>query len=827
MNWDVWVAGPLRDAARSLARSRGFTVTAVLSVGGAIGLACSLFAVIMAAFFVAPPFKDPERLVQFWQTASPASSQPQDYLTPVRMEAWVGHQEFRTLQGVAATGLGPTLILRGDDGAEKVSTAPVLGDWFKTMGVEAERGRVLSEDDLRSGASPAAVVSDSYWRSRMGGGALGSLVLSGVGYTVVGVMPPAFASSETVWVPVESLPAALRPAAYAGVGRLRAGFSPGDAATEVQHLAAVQVQEDSARYAGLGATVKQFGAQARGANRPALWMLAGVVLAVLLLALNNLTVLMLVRAQARHTALAVRAALGASRWELGRGLAAEGVLIGLSGATIGLVLAVWGKDAAAALPGVDLSFEPPLGLGAVGVAVGLAVLAATVIGVEPARRLGSLNLQELLQRRAAGSGGTRGERRARDVLVAVQVAMCVILLPIAGVLAEAYHAYGGLDVGFDARRVVEAFPDWTVADLAATQQWQVADRVTQRLARFPGVEATSAWRQIGEDYPPRPEFDAVTDGRGVSSRVQDRLYRYYEVRPGFFATLGVKLVRGRLFTPADERGITPVAVVTEHAARAWWPDTDPLGHQIKLGASGTWMTVVGVVKDIHQLNELGRAIAIRSAPPLPLVFVPAGQFSSPPVGWRPFSCCSGVRIGIRPAGSIAVGVQAAQSVLAQEAPDLPMVRIGSIYDAQMRSFVGQSIASAGKLVAAALIVALVLALVGIIGVVNETVHRRTHEVGVRMALGARARHISWVIARASVYTTCAGVCTGLVILAVLRAWLSKTIFGFEVQYLAPGVLSLSVLAPAATVVLVTTLLAVIIASRRAFRVDVVDALRSD
>jgi len=206
LNRDILVARPVRNAARSLVRSPGFTATAVLSVGVAIGLACSVYAVIAATFFAALPHREPERLVEFWQTERPGSSQPSDYLAPDRMDEWVRKEDFRTLEVVAATGVGPRLIFRGTEQALKVTTAPVLGDWFRTLGVNVARGRVLTPEDLRPGAPPAAVVSDAFWREYMGGADLHNIVLSGLDYAVVGVTPASLTSDRTVWIPVESLP---------------------------------------------------------------------------------------------------------------------------------------------------------------------------------------------------------------------------------------------------------------------------------------------------------------------------------------------------------------------------------------------------------------------------------------------------------------------------------------------------------------------------------------------------------------------------------------------------------------------------------------------
>ncbi len=300
--------GLLRESARSLARSPVFTVASATSVGLAIGLACSVYAVIQASVLAPLPYAEPDRLVEMWQTARPGSSQRQDRLQPRRMEEWAGAADLRSLESVAGTGIGDPLVMTGPDGPIRVTVHPVLGDWFETMGVPAARGRVLLPDDLDPGAERAAVVSDAFWRDRLSE-QFKTIRLSDITYSVVGVMPRSFASGEQVWMPAETLPLEVKPVAYVGVGRLREGATLADAVTEIEQMAAAQVAADSALFGGVGATAQRLRAQGGGPNRQTLWMLTGVVVAVLLVGLSNLTTLMLVRAQARSQALAIRASV--------------------------------------------------------------------------------------------------------------------------------------------------------------------------------------------------------------------------------------------------------------------------------------------------------------------------------------------------------------------------------------------------------------------------------------------------------------------------------------------------------------------------------------
>lgn len=816
----------LKEASHSLRRSPVFTITAVLSVGLAIGVTCSIFAVVQAVFFTRLPYPEPDRLVELRPTESPESSDVVDRLLPVRMEEWVGSAGFRFLEGVSGTGFGTGLVLRGPEGPARVGAEVVIGDWFGTMGVAAARGRILAPEDLVPGAPPAAVVSNAFARERLSGG-LGTIRLSETSYDVVGVMPRSFASDEKVWVPLASLPADARPVGYVGVARLKPGATVFDARREIQRLAALQVARDSARYAERGATARRLAEVGRGTNKPSLWMLTGVVLAVLFVGLGNLASLFLVRAQARRATLAVRASLGASRWQLGQGLMAEGLLVGLGGSVLGVILSFWGTDMVVAYLRSEYLFpsEPAIGPAVITLAVVLGVLVSVLVGVEPMRRLPALDLRDLLQRGAGTTGSTRGERWTRNLLVGAQITVTLVLVAAAAVLWSAHRTYAEVDLGYDAEQVVEAIPDYPLAGLEGPEQWALARRVLGRLQQRPGISGATAWRVVGEDYPPRPENDAVMDGPPRES-ASHGLYHYYEVGPDFFRTMGVEIVQGRPFRASDERGGAPVAVVTRRGAEAWWPGDDPIGHQVKLGQAGTWMTVVGIAEDIHRLDGLGR-VGGPVRRPRRLLFMPAGQFDTLPVGWRTFACCEGVMIAARASSSTSEAARALRSELARQAPGLPVDRIGTMQDVQMETSVVRAIAVTGKLVTAGMLVVLLLALVGIGGVVAEALTRRTREIGVRIALGARAHQVAATVARESVLTALAGVGAGVLLIAGLHEVLRTLFFSYSVSMLGPGVFAPKVLGFVTAMVLLLALGAALGVAARATSVNPVQVLRSE
>ena len=823
------MASIVKQAARSLLRSPAFSLTAVASVGIGVGLAVSLFAIAQAALFPPVPYPDMDRLVEIWPTARPGSDQPVDYLTPERMMEWAG-SDMRFLERISGRGMAGPLILRLEEGAERVQSEPIVGDWFGTLGVSAARGRTLAPTDLVAGAEPAVVVSDALWRNRLSTDPSfpgGTISLTGITFTVVGIMPSSCDPEEKVWVSAETLP--RRPAAYGGVARLRGGATVADATQEVARLAAAQVAVDSARYGGFGATVRPFATFGRSTTS-GLWLLVGVVGAVLLVGLNNLTHLFLVRAQRRSADLAVRASLGASIRQIGVGLITEAFLVAVAGGALGLFLAIWGKDLVGVLlPAATSSVEPVVGLWALVLAITLTMLVAAVVGLEPLRRLAGLDLRTLLQGGASGATAPRGERHTRNVMVATQVAVSVVLVTTAVLLNVAWQRYRALDVGYDADRVVRARPDWEMRGTDAAGQWSLARRVADRVAQRQEVEGVAVWRAVIESYPPRPEFDAVPDGPPRSFDAMDQLHSYYEVEPGTLKALGIPLIRGRMITEEDGPGSPPLALVTRGGAEVWWPGEDPLGHQVKIGQEGTWMTVVGVVEDLQSLGVLGR-VTTRRERTLPLLFTPSRQALEVPVGWITMAdCygCDGVVIGVRASTATSDAARALREEISDADSDLPLLELRTFLDSQLSGYYRQTILLPGRLATAGVVVALLLAFVGAVGLVTEGVARRTREIGVRVALGASSRQVLATIAREGILTTASGLVVGLVLVVGLHRTLSGTLFSYYALRLGADTLQPSLLAGVAGGVMMVTLAVTLASAQRALSVDPVEALRSE
>jgi putative ABC transport system permease protein len=414
-------------------------------------------------------------------------------------------------------------------------------------------------------------------------------------------------------------------------------------------------------------------------------------------------------------------------------------------------------------------------------------------------------------------------------MVGAQVAVCVVLVSMLGVFAAAYRAYAAVDPGYDARRLVRAAPDWQAAGMDAAAQWAVARQVAERVRHDPAVSAVALWHLMMGAWPPQPRYAAVIDGapgHGVGTP--------YRVDPGFFRAIGIELLRGRGFTDADNAGSRPVVVVTKDGADAWWPGQNPLGHRIRFGKDAPWMTVVGVVSHVGPVGGSGRFWTIilkLQKRQMPSVFVPARQWLTLPPGWRENAdCdeCEGVSMAVRASGEVSQAGKALRSALHAAAPDLPLNFVATIYDRQMSSsYAARQIVPPGRLAAAGSVVGLLLAVLGIVGVVADGVARRTREIGVRMALGAPAAGVLGAVARESILTGLAGLGAGLAVLIALHGAISKRVIDMQIRSLTPKLIDPMLLAAAAGVVLALVLLAALATARRALRVDPAEALRSE
>jgi predicted permease len=822
---------------RAVSRTPFFALATIASLSIGIGACAAASTVVRAVFFAPLPYAEAERLVEIWSTPDPASRQRIDAVPSERIRRWMQH-DFRSLETFAARA-GLTVVLEGDV-PERIDGVAVSGPFFQTLGVSPRLGRTLASDDDRPGAEHAVVLSGALWERRYTGdpSIIGRVLnLSGTPYTVVGVMPDAFDDQPRVWIPAWTSSDAPS-LAWFGVGRLREGAEVEGAILEVQQTAAAEVTADSTSFGGMGAVAIPLGQAERGGASGPLWALVAIVSVVFLLALTNLTTLFLVRGAERGRAIAVRAALGATPWQLGRELLMESSFLAGAGAACGLVVALWGKDVLRAAIGDQFpaSASPTLDIWAFGFTGALAMAAAALVGLEPLRHLTRLDLNRFLRGSGAVTTVGPGQRRTRSFVVAGQVALTITLVCVGGVLSLAVTKFGRIDLGYDADRIVAAYPDYEIAPMSDAEQLTLGLAVIDRLAGHPGVEDIALWRMSSQDYPSRPEHDAVFEAGAIDLPARLGLYRYYEVSGAFFETLGISILSGRDFGAGDSPGSPSVGIVSEGGARAWWPDQDPIGRRLKLGESGEWITVVGVAADAADLHQYGRAFSVgtvtRDHQHLPLLYRPTTQRTEPPDGWR-----SGWRSSPVGHDGVVVGARISRdpgpvtATLVRElgtlSPALPMRYAGPLPDWQLGAYQGRLLRLYRTLAMTLATVAFLLALLGIVGVVSDGVVRRTREIAVRKALGARSGRLTIVLVRESVLIAAAGVAVAVIAVLLLDGVIRQDSNYYRELLLGTPLIDWRALSVAITSTLAATALTSVVCARRADRIEPATALRWD
>ena len=755
------------------------------------------------------PFPQQERLVRLFSSQHGVrwTMSPPDFVDFRRQSTSFSEMAAMNQGNFALTGSGP---------AEQLSGAAVTGGFFTTVGVQPLLGRAMVPADGDPTAARVAVLGYGVWQRRFGGdrSVVGRTVqLDGEPATVVGVMPEGFdfPGGSDVWLPLrfgaQDL-ATQRGAHYIDVlGRLKPGVSLVTAQAQLRRIAAnltaaypTTNKDETVQLTGLRESL------VGDVRTPLLILLAAVGL-VLLISCANVAGLLLVRGWRRQRELAIRTALGADRGRLVRILLAESLLVAAAGGAGAVLLAVWGTSLIRQLTAVAIPLlgETRVDWAALGFTGALALITALIFGLAPAWLVSSAAaLPERLK--AEGRGAAGGRSRGRGVLVVVETALAVVLLTGAGLLVRSFDHLRSVDPGFDPHHVLTfglSLPD---ASYPPERSAAFMQSLTQRLEAIPGVRSAGAIFGLpltGFGY----SITAYSvDGRRLSNDEASHLSTQIRVvTPDFFRTMGIPVRRGRGITAADRAGAPPVMVVNDAAAKLLWPGADALGHQLvlgtKLGLGGERAggEVVGV---IGNLKDAGLASS-----PEPTIYLAHAQF---PTGY--------MSVALRTAGDPLLASRAAQRALAATDPDVPLFRLRSM-DQLMAASVAQPRLYT-VLLGLFAVVAMLLVAVGLYGIVAQGVAQRRRELGIRLALGARAREVVSLIVRQGIALVVGGLVLGLIggLLAtrVLRSLL------FEVgphDPLAFGAGALVLLAVSAA--------ACYLPARRATRVDPVEVLKEE
>jgi len=796
----------VRYGVRMLLKSPGFTIIAVVALALGIGANTAIFSFVNGVLLRPLPFAASERLVGLRETL------PDEGSIPLAQRTFVAWSENSAVFESIAAMSSSEANLEGDD-PQRVTAAKVTPSYFNVMGAQPVLGRPLLPEDAQPDGERVVVLSYELWQSRFGGER--SVIdqqtrIDGRSHTIVGVMPPALTDASigwmSLWTPLRFSERGLNnPYRYLDANaRLKPGVSVAQARAELKHIMA-SLRQDFPQTHG-----KPYGVDMRplrdfvvGARtRTALYVLAGAVMFVLLIACANVANLLLARASSRGREIAVRAALGASRARIVRQLLVESLILSALGAGLGLLLASFGIDALAAIYGdaIPRFAEVQINTPALFFTLGLSILTALAFGLAPALRATKFDINAALKDGARG-GVTAGARRhrLRSALVVSEIALSLVLLVGAGLLIQSFLRLRAVEPGFELDRVLTMEVSLPFATYGEPQQRTNFYRQTlERIAALPGVESASATQSL--PFRPTMLTDAVIiEGQPAPPAGQEPFIRGTSITADYFRTMGMRLVSGRAFTEQEtwEGGSV---IINQSFARRFFGNQDPIGQRVKVGYDRAWLTVVGVVQDTTQNSVDTETIAE--------MFVPYVNGANPSVVRMNFV--------VRAAGDPTSIIGAVREEIRRSDSALPVSDV-----ATMRSLADRVLSPARfSLVLLTLFaaVALILALIGIYGVMNYTVTQRTREMGIRLALGAQATDVFKLVVGQGMMLALIGVSLGLIGAFAVTRVMASLLYGVSATDSATfaGV-SLLLVAVAA--------LACYIPARRATNVDPMIALR--
>jgi putative ABC transport system permease protein len=797
----------IRFGLRSLKSAPATTAIALLALALGIGANTAIFSVVNGVLLTPLPYPQPERLVLL-SSSNPKAGFPRFSLSPPDFDDF--HRQSRSFTGLAAMANG-SVNLTGRGEPEVLELGRVSADFFPVLNLRPLLGRTFRPDEDTPANRHVALLSHGLWQRRFGADpkVVGQgLLLDGESYTVVGVAPPGFdfPRKRDLWVPLADEPAKSSRGAHflSSLGRLRPGVSVGQAQAEMSGIAARLAKQYPDSNEGWGMLVLPLQQVVVEKIRPALLVLLWVVAAVLLIACLNVANLLLARLAARGREISIRTALGAGRGRLIRQLLTESVLLSLLGGALGLLLAYWGTRALVALNPAAIPRAEAIGLDSrvLGFTLVLSVAAGLFFGLFPAFHDPGAGLHESLKEGGrALSGGRRG-RFARQLLALAEVAIALVLLVMAGVLLRSFSRLSAVDPGFRPGGVLTLDLSPSEAKYPDPARLSLFYReLLGRVSALPGVEHAATVFPLplgGKNF----FLGFAVFGRPVSSSDSDSA-TVRRVSPELFRTLGIRLVRGRVFDLRDTVEAPKVAVVNERMAAAIWPHGDAIGQRLTFGdpekPGVTWMTVVGVVNDVKQQ-------ALSEEPSFE-VYQP--QLQDPE---------GASTLVVRSTGDPeALTASIRRTVLGLD-PDLPVYRVRKLSAVVAESLAQNRLSTVLLGLFAGL--ALVLAAVGVYGVISYSVTQRMHEMGIRMALGAHRGDVLRLVIRQGMSLVGIGLLLGLLGAFFATRVLAGLVYGVSTKDPATFVFVPTLLASVA-------LLANYLPARRATRVDPQVALRQE
>ncbi|MEN6426949.1 MAG: ABC transporter permease [Phycisphaerales bacterium] len=803
----------VRYGLRMLARSPGFAavVVAILALG--IGANTAIFSVVNATLLRPLPYVQSEQLVQVKRDLIKDSKREISDFTPVaQLLAWQReNRAFASLAGYVRA----EATLTGGQRAERVQCGRVTAGFFSLLGVQPSLGRAFLPEEDQAGAPPAVVLSHSVWQRCFGAdpAAIGrTVLLDERSHTIVGILPAGFQFIESydVYVPLmlEQIPVhrdegvaitiTYGSSDPAVIGRLKPGIRPVQAQTDLDRVVETTAEPQERGRVLLVSLHEHVVAS----TRSSLYILLGAVGFVLLIACANVANLLLARVSGRRREMAIRAAMGAGRWRILRQLLIESVLLALLGGVGGLVLTCAAMSLLRAFGAVNLPQFASIRVDrwVLAFTTLVAVAASLVFGLVPAWETSQVRLVESLKEGGRGTTQGRSSQRLRSVLVASEVGLALVLLTGAVLLVKSFLILHGIDPGFRPDRLLALTVHLSPSKYPRLElQAGYFEEALSRLRAVPGIELVAASATPPLSHVVTGEFIQV-EGRPAEPPSADSFIPCDMVSPDFFRVLGIPLRSGRFFTEQDRRGAPGVVIINESLSRRCFPNEDPVGRQIKGALGGSdWWTIVGVVGDVHQFGveqgvwpQLYRSCLQAGFPRMSIVAQTAGD---------PLRLAAAVRSQV-------------------ESVD----RDQPVFDVQTleQRLSGQMAPRRAKMILLGTfaVIATVLAAAGIFAVISYTVAQRTHEIGVRMAMGAPGGHILKLVVRQGIVLAAAGVGAGL----LASLWLTRYLAGmlYDVKPVDPLTFT-----TVAVLLIGVAALACMLPAWRAAKVDPMIALRSE
>jgi putative ABC transport system permease protein len=803
-----------RYGARMLRKNPGFTAIAVLTLALGIGANTAIFSIVNAVLLRALPYPDPDQLVLMFNVPL----QQPDALSSISYRDFTLCREQNRVFSEIAGNAFHDLTLTGVDEPSIVNAAAVTPEIFPLLNAKPLAGRTLLPEDGKPGAAPVAVLNENLWRSRFGSnpGLIGqSITLDKRSFTVVGILPASFrypdgAPRQDVWISVAQDPLfgprVSEPGTrlVVGIGRLKPGVSLTQAQAEMDTLGARLAKDFPAQDAGFTFRIQPYRQAVVGNVKSPLLILLGAVGLLLLIACANIANLLLSRGTSRAREIAVRMALGAGRARIVRQLLTENALLGLLGGFVGVLLAVssvWSLRPF--LPSEVIQISPiHVGGPVLAFALLLSLAAVFAFGLAPALLTTPSNLQTKFKE-GGDRSGHRGGQRVRSFLAIAEISLAMVLLVAGGLLMRSFALVTSVNPGFDPTNVIEAEVSLPQFQYSMPQQWTAfSNELLTRLHAQPGLRDSALAAPLPMDRQGQANLGFSVVGDPPLPPGKSNVANYTTVSPDYFHVMRIPLLRGRFFSEQDSPSNPNVAIISETLARRYFPNQDPLGKQMRFGFppnSNVSREIVGIVGDL-------RDVAL-SQKPGPMMYVPFAQ--APLYGGevvvRSSSSASSVAAGIR---------QTVRSI----DKDLPVTDVESFPEA-----VGASVAQERfrtLLMSSFGGIALILAAVGIFGVISYSTSQRTHEIGIRIALGAQQSNVLRLILGQGTKLALLGLGAGAVAALPLTRLMSGLLYGVSAtDPLTFGAVAIVLLGVAVT--------ACYIPARRAMRVDPMVALRHE